>query len=121
MYILCFLYQGTIPMVEYVHNQPDFEGEEDEQIYLFNLLLRYRKDNKEEIHKKIKSLLPNGMRSAFSYIVSLSFNSEPDYNLIKLFFASSIEDEVKAFTSTLQIENESAARNILYCSQRKNN
>lgn len=64
-------------------------------------------------------MLPDGMASAFSYIFSLSHKSSPDYNLVKLFFASTVEEEKEAFTSKIQIENQNAERNMLYDNKKR--
>ena len=60
-------------------------------------VLEFRKNNKQKCHTRIKQLLPNSLGSAFSYIVSLSHEQKPDYNLIKLFITSCMEDEVMIF------------------------
>ena len=60
------------------------------------------------------ALLPDNLVPAFQYIILLPHDGKPDYNLIKLWFACSPQEEVQVFKSKLQIRNDRAARDLLY-------
>jgi hypothetical protein len=68
-----------------------------------NEVLKFRQENMKYCHERIKSLLPSSMASAFQYIVQLSHESKPDYQLIKLLMTFNPEDEFKVFASKLTI------------------
>lgn len=77
-------------------------------------VLKYRVQHQEKCHNRVKELLPENLVPAFQYIVLLKHDTKPDYNLIKLWLASSEEEEKQAFTSKLVIKNERMAKDILY-------
>lgn len=93
MYILCYLYKGMLPVVEFIN----------ENIDNFNMnqflekILAFRVENKHKCHQKVKEYLPQSLVPAFSYIMSLKFADRPDYNLIKLWMATDEEDEKNVF------------------------
>jgi hypothetical protein len=77
-------------------------------------VLKYRINNKEKCHDRVRDLLPSNLVPAFQYIIQLEHDSKPDYNLIKLWLASSEDEEKEAFTSKLIIKNQRMAKDILY-------
>ena len=83
MYILCYLYRGILPIIEYINNNID----NFHMSRFLSKVLAYRSEHKAECHEKIKELLPESMKSAFQYIVMLKHEDKPDYNLIKLWLA----------------------------------
>ena len=102
IYLLCYLYKGTLPIIEYINSNIDnFQTSQ----FLANVL-QYRIDNKVMCHNRIKSLLPPSMATAFSYINQLKHEDKPNYNMIKLWFAFDEEDEQRAFNTKLIIKDE---------------
>lgn len=81
MYILCFLYRGTIPVVDYVNKCLEV----DDNNSILERIQNYRKDNQSLIHSQVKEMLPGSMKTAFTYITQLAHAEKPNYNLIKLF------------------------------------
>lgn len=71
-------------------------------------------NNSEKCHARVKELLPENLIPAFQYIILLGHDTKPDYNLVKLWLASTQEEEKNAFTSKLVIKNERMAKDILY-------
>ena len=59
--------------------------------------MKFRQDNKSQIHDRIKLLLVSSMKSAFQYIVQLKHTEKPNYELIKLWMSFDEEDEKKVF------------------------
>ena len=101
MYLLCYLYKGTLPIIEYINNNLDnFQSSK-----FLPRVLEYRIENKKAIHDRIKSLLPPSMATAFTYICQLEHEDKPDYNMIKLLFSFDEEDEQRAFNSKLSIKD----------------
>ena len=79
MYILCYLYSGKLPIIEFINeNIDDFHMSE-----FLNEVLKYRRENKSTCHARIKELLPGSMSAAFQYIISPTHEEKPNYNLIK--------------------------------------
>lgn len=61
MYILCYLYNGTLPIIEFINsNIENFHMSQ-----FLNEVLKYRKDNMQLCHSRIKNLLPMSMKAAF--------------------------------------------------------
>ena len=61
MYILCFLYSGTLPIIEFINaNIENFHMSQ-----FLKEVVKFRKDNKKECHTKITNLLPMSMKSGF--------------------------------------------------------
>jgi hypothetical protein len=110
IYILCYLYTGTLPIIEFINadisniNMSQFLAE----------VLKYRVINVEKCQARIKQLLPENLLPAFHYVLNLSHDAKPDYNLIKLWMACSDEDERSIFSTKLVIKNERMAKDILY-------
>lgn len=89
MYLLCYLYKGTLPIIEYIN----ISTENFESSLFLPRVLQYRINHKETCNERIKSLLPPSMATAFTYINQLKHEDKPDYNMIKLWFAFNEEDE----------------------------
>jgi serine/threonine protein kinase len=110
IYILCYLYTGTLPIIEFINadisniNMSQFLAE----------VLKYRVNNAEKCRSRIKQLLPENLVPAFQYVLNLKHDAKPDYNLIKLWMACSYEDERQVFATKLLIKNERMAKDILY-------
>ena len=84
MYLLCFLYAGTLPVIL------NFINENIEMIDMkefIEIYCKYRIEHKEMIHQKIKDVLPRSFKTAFAYIVELNHHDKPNYQMIKLWFA----------------------------------
>ena len=77
-------------------------------------VLNYRRENQRYCHERIKGQLKGSMRTAFTYILQLGHEEKPDYQLIKLYMASSDADEACVINSKLLIKNDKMARDILY-------
>jgi hypothetical protein len=71
-------------------------------------------NHKEKFHERVKELLPENLRPAYQYIALLDYDSKPDYNLVKLWLASTKEEEKSAFKSKLKIKNGRMAKDLLY-------
>jgi len=110
MYILCFLLNGTLPIIEFINlNIDNFHMSK-----FLNKVLQYRIEKREECHVRIKDMLPMSMRNAFQYTMQLNHEDKPDYNLIKLWMAFDDQDEQRAFESKLDTTNSKMAKNILF-------
>jgi len=102
MYLLCYLFKGTLPIIEYINiNIDNFQSSE-----FLKRILQYRIDNKVMCHDRIKSLLPPNMATAFTYINQLKHEDKPNYLMIKLWFAFSEREEQRAFKTKLKIKEE---------------
>lgn len=75
MYLLCFLYTGSLPILKIIK-----ESSQDSNISDFvNIVCTKRIEMKEFIHSEIKRLIPESMASAFSYIVGMKHEEKPNY------------------------------------------
>ena len=101
MYILCFLYSGTLPIIEWLNKNI----ERIHMKHIFEEICKYRIEKKKEYCEQVTNLLPPGFKQAFQYILLIDHKAKPDYNLIKLWFANNKSEEKKAFTSALNIKN----------------
>ena len=110
MYIICFLYTGTLPVIEFINR--NIEAINMSQF--LREVLKFRQRNKDRCHQRLMELLPNNFVPAFQYISNLPYDAKPDYNLIRLWFASNPNEEKLAFKSKLHIKNNKIARDILY-------
>lgn len=110
MYILCYLYTGILPIIEFINQNIDNFN----MSQFLTEVLRYRVHNSEKCHARVRELLPENLIPAFQYIILLGHDTKPDYNLVKLWLASTQEEEKNAFTSKLVIKNERMAKDILY-------
>ena len=65
MYILCFLNKGTLPIIDFINdNIANFH-----MSIILKKVLKYREEHREKCHKKLKALMPEQVRSSFSYII----------------------------------------------------
>ena len=117
MYIICFLYNGTIPVIDYVNRCIN----SDDSQSILGRIQQFRKENQTSLFREIKEMLPGSLKSALAYIIQLGHDEKPNYDLIKLFFTSTIEEEQQALVSRLQIENENLARGVLFDDRKDNN
>jgi hypothetical protein len=97
MYIICFLYNGTIPVIDYVNRCIN----SDDSHSILGRIQQFRKENQGSLFQEIKEMLPGSLKSAFAYIMQLEHGEKPNYDLIKLFFTSTIEEEQQALVSKL--------------------
>ena len=110
MYILCYLYSGKLPIIEFINKNIDkFHMSE-----FLKEVLKYRKEKKQECHARILELLPDSIARAFNYIIQLDHKKKPDYNLIKWYMVFDENDTKRFMKSKLKIENKKVARDILY-------
>ena len=58
------------------------------------------------IHQKIKNDLPGSSATAFTYIGGLNHYDQPNYKMIKLWFAFNLEQEQEAFKTKLKVVND---------------
>jgi hypothetical protein len=84
MYVLCFLKNGSIPIVSYVNKQLSAT----EKKSILEHILLYRRANMDTIRLQILEMMSPGMRSALTYIFQLDFKDKPNYNLIKFFLST---------------------------------
>lgn len=117
MYLICFLMNGTLPIIDYINQ--NIEGLDMESF--FDKVLEYRREKQLLCHTQIISMLPGTMRTAFQYISSLSHDSKPDYNLIKFYFTFDREDEILMIESKLTIPDKRLALDMFYDSHPKAN
>jgi hypothetical protein len=61
MYILCFLFSGTLPIIEFINQNID---KFDMSLFMTEIL-KFRKEAKESNANKVKSMLPGSYKSAF--------------------------------------------------------
>lgn len=101
MYLLCFFYKGTLPVIDLLHTVMKY-GKMDDFLKIY---CRFRIENKDHCHQKVKSYLPGSMPTAFSYIQGMKHEEKPNYQLIKLWLAFNEKDEQNAFTTNLQTQN----------------
>lgn len=81
--------------------------------------------NQKEIRQQVTDLLPEGVQTAFKYIMSLKYEDKPNYNLIRLWLTSSKEDEQTIFTPTTcynrkackLFNKEMLVRNMAHCEE----
>lgn len=83
IYIICFLHKGSLPIVNIINEKHDMQDKKE----LLDHMNTYRRQHKTTLRDEVLSMLPDNLKSAFSYIHQLSFIEKPDYTLIKIFFA----------------------------------
>lgn len=101
MYILCFLYNGTIPVVDYVNKRLDVTDSK----CILDRIQSFRTKNEQMIFDQIREMLPRGFRTSFSYILQLSHKQSPDYNFIKLLFSQSKHEEKMVMKTRLKLDS----------------
>jgi serine/threonine protein kinase len=101
MYILCYLYKGVLPIIEFINmNIDNFHMSR-----FLSRVLKYRQEKKEQCHERIKSLLPMSMSNAFQYIINMAHEDKPNYGLLKIFCCFDEDDEKVALDSKIKITN----------------
>ena len=61
MYILCYLYTGILPIIEFINSNIDHFN----MSQFLNEALKYRVENMEKCHARVKELLPENLVPAF--------------------------------------------------------
>lgn len=102
MHIIVFLYNGTTPLIRLVHKRLDVD---DSSLSLEDIL-EMRRDHEKEVIDQTTQMLPGSLKSAFSYIMSLGHKQKPDYHLIRLFFAQTMEEMQSLKKNPLNIDNQ---------------
>ena len=110
LYIVCFLFTGKLPVIEFINRNIDSIN----MSQFLKEVLKFRQRNKEKCHNRMRELLPENLVPAFQYVINLSYDAKPDYNLIRLWFASTPAEEKLAFKSKLIIKNNKMANDVLY-------
>ena len=87
--MLCFLYSGTLPVFEFLESNIN----EIDLRELLPTVLRYRNANRDEYRARVIELLPSHLVVAYKYILNMAYDAKPDYQLIRLWLASSKGDE----------------------------
>ena len=77
-------------------------------------MLKFRREKQDYCHERIKKYLPQNIETAFQYILHLKHEEKPDYGILKLWLASSQDDEAKAMQYTIKINNEALANEMLF-------
>lgn len=93
MYMICFLYTGTLPILEHINeNLADINFNR-----FLDFVIKFRRSKKEKNYKKVCELLPKGLQTAYKYIMSLKHDDKPNYQLIKLWMSTDEEQEKEIF------------------------
>jgi hypothetical protein len=95
IYILCFLYCGAVPISEHINANINTIDKSEFLKQVFS----YRVNNKALFRERMVELLPMNLVPAYQYIINLEHDAKPDYHLIKLWMATSEENEKLAFDS----------------------
>lgn len=109
-YILCFLYRGKIPVVEWINDNYSLEDSSNNNV--LDKILKYRRENDRNNYLKVRDMLPVNMRSSFTYIKQLGYNEKPNYSLIKLLMATTSEEEEEVLDSAIKIDANLSRHNI---------
>lgn len=93
LYILCYVYSGKIPIIEYLFNNYESIDDNDFVGHINRVRIKYYKDHT----KWVKEHLPRSIKTCFEYCETLSFKDRPNYNLMKLYMSPTSEEEKKVF------------------------
>lgn len=89
IYILCFLFAGKFPIIEYIFNNYDNIKVDD----LTRHILEIRIQKRETHLDWIKENLPLALRPCFEYVKTLHYRDRPNYNLVKLWLTPNSKKE----------------------------